>query len=130
MESLRRDDESDGAPPRSSIDLSRGTAFIVVRPGKSQKHLPDPENRTPPRSRVTDDHIKHVQKTGKPGGSHIEGGGGGDSRRGVRGTGRGGGRGRLRRGAGPRRGDAYRRGDQGRSRGAGREDDDRHVDHR
>ncbi|MEU4132542.1 DUF6191 domain-containing protein [Streptomyces wuyuanensis] len=27
---LRRDDESDGAPPRSSVDLARGTAFIVL----------------------------------------------------------------------------------------------------
>ncbi|MFE7115597.1 DUF6191 domain-containing protein [Streptomyces sp. NPDC057654] len=30
VELLRRDDESDGAPPRSSIDLANGTAFIVV----------------------------------------------------------------------------------------------------
>lgn len=30
VELLTRDDESDGAPPRSSVDLSRGTAFIVV----------------------------------------------------------------------------------------------------
>lgn len=30
VELLRRDDESDGAPPRSSIDLAKGTAFIVV----------------------------------------------------------------------------------------------------
>ncbi|MFF8293508.1 DUF6191 domain-containing protein [Streptomyces sp. NPDC016309] len=30
MELLRRDDDSDGAPPRSSIDLTKGTAFIVL----------------------------------------------------------------------------------------------------
>ncbi|MFJ8650285.1 DUF6191 domain-containing protein [Streptomyces sp. NPDC093546] len=30
VELLRRDDESDGAPPRSSIDLTQGTAFIVL----------------------------------------------------------------------------------------------------
>ena len=30
VELLRRDDESDGAPPRSSIDLTKGTAFIVL----------------------------------------------------------------------------------------------------
>ncbi|MGP4091205.1 DUF6191 domain-containing protein [Streptomyces sp. KR55] len=30
VELLRRDDESDGAPPRSSIDLAKGTAFIVL----------------------------------------------------------------------------------------------------
>ncbi|WP_063835377.1 DUF6191 domain-containing protein [Streptomyces sp. NRRL S-118] len=30
VELLRRDDESDGAPPCSRIDLTRGTAFIVV----------------------------------------------------------------------------------------------------
>ncbi|MFI0261070.1 DUF6191 domain-containing protein [Streptomyces sp. NPDC017056] len=30
VELLRRDDENDGAPPRSRIDLSGGTAFIVV----------------------------------------------------------------------------------------------------
>ncbi|MCX5195594.1 DUF6191 domain-containing protein [Streptomyces sp. NBC_00249] len=30
VELLRRDDESDGAPPRSSIDLANGAAFIVV----------------------------------------------------------------------------------------------------
>ncbi|MFD4370258.1 DUF6191 domain-containing protein [Streptomyces sp. NPDC058486] len=30
VELLRRDDESDGAPPRSSVDLAKGTAFIVV----------------------------------------------------------------------------------------------------
>ncbi|MGA4845345.1 DUF6191 domain-containing protein [Streptomyces sp. G5(2025)] len=30
VELLRRDDESDGAPPRSSVDLTRGTAFIAV----------------------------------------------------------------------------------------------------
>jgi len=30
VELLRRDDESDGAPPRSSIDLAKGTALIVV----------------------------------------------------------------------------------------------------
>ncbi|WP_354670772.1 DUF6191 domain-containing protein [Streptomyces flavofungini] len=30
MELLVQDDESDGAPPRSSIDLARGTAFIVL----------------------------------------------------------------------------------------------------
>ncbi|MEU7645318.1 DUF6191 domain-containing protein [Streptomyces huasconensis] len=29
VELLRRDDESDGAPPRSSVDLAEGTAFIV-----------------------------------------------------------------------------------------------------
>ncbi|GGS24036.1 hypothetical protein GCM10010252_74030 [Streptomyces aureoverticillatus] len=27
---ISESDESDGAPPRSSIDLSKGTAFIVV----------------------------------------------------------------------------------------------------
>ncbi|MFE0700835.1 DUF6191 domain-containing protein [Streptomyces sp. NPDC058872] len=30
VELLRRDDESAGAPPRSSVDLVRGTAFIVL----------------------------------------------------------------------------------------------------
>ncbi|MER7152750.1 DUF6191 domain-containing protein [Streptomyces lydicus] len=30
VELLRRDDEGDGAPPRSSIDLTKGTAFVVV----------------------------------------------------------------------------------------------------
>ncbi|WP_249040233.1 DUF6191 domain-containing protein [Streptomyces chryseus] len=30
VELLRRDDESDGAPPRSYVDLAEGTAFIVV----------------------------------------------------------------------------------------------------
>ncbi|MET9959926.1 DUF6191 domain-containing protein [Streptomyces sp. NPDC006326] len=30
VELLQRDDETDGAPPRSSIDLTNGTAFIVV----------------------------------------------------------------------------------------------------
>ncbi|MGX8909386.1 DUF6191 domain-containing protein [Streptomyces netropsis] len=30
VELLRRDDESDGAPPRSSIDLAKGTAVIVL----------------------------------------------------------------------------------------------------
>ncbi|GAA3933204.1 hypothetical protein GCM10022244_47200 [Streptomyces gulbargensis] len=30
VELLRRDDESDGAPPRSTVDLDRGTAFIVL----------------------------------------------------------------------------------------------------
>jgi hypothetical protein len=30
VELLRRGDESDGAPPRSSIDLTAGTAFIVL----------------------------------------------------------------------------------------------------
>ncbi|MFE9045551.1 DUF6191 domain-containing protein [Streptomyces sp. NPDC007818] len=30
VELLRRDDESDGAPPRSRVDLAHGTAFIVV----------------------------------------------------------------------------------------------------
>lgn len=30
VELLRRDDESDGAPPRSSVDLTEGTAFIVL----------------------------------------------------------------------------------------------------
>jgi hypothetical protein len=30
VELLRRDDESDGAPPRSSVDLTNGTAFIVL----------------------------------------------------------------------------------------------------
>ncbi|MFF8280885.1 DUF6191 domain-containing protein [Streptomyces lateritius] len=30
VELLRRDGESDGAPPRSSIDLTNGTAFIVL----------------------------------------------------------------------------------------------------
>ncbi|WP_223770883.1 DUF6191 domain-containing protein [Streptomyces huiliensis] len=32
VELLERDDESDGAPPRSSVDLAKGTAFIVVPP--------------------------------------------------------------------------------------------------
>ncbi|MFC7795375.1 DUF6191 domain-containing protein [Streptomyces cinereoruber] len=32
VELLLRDDESDGAPPRSSIDLAKGTAFIVPTP--------------------------------------------------------------------------------------------------
>ncbi|MFI9236335.1 DUF6191 domain-containing protein [Streptomyces sp. NPDC053079] len=31
VEGLIREDESDGAPPRSAIDLTRGTAFIVVQ---------------------------------------------------------------------------------------------------
>ncbi|MEV5597442.1 DUF6191 domain-containing protein [Streptomyces sp. NPDC052496] len=35
VELLRRDDESDGAPPRSSVDLSKGTAFIVC-PGPQE----------------------------------------------------------------------------------------------
>ncbi|MFV8130171.1 DUF6191 domain-containing protein [Streptomyces syringium] len=30
VELLRRDDEGDGAPPRSSIDLTKGTAVIVL----------------------------------------------------------------------------------------------------
>ncbi|WP_435260424.1 DUF6191 domain-containing protein [Streptomyces sp. 1222.5] len=30
VELLRRDDETDGAPPRSRIDLTKGTASIVV----------------------------------------------------------------------------------------------------
>ncbi|WP_277744559.1 DUF6191 domain-containing protein [Streptomyces sp. LX-29] len=30
VELLQRDDETDGAPPRSSIDLTKGTAFIVL----------------------------------------------------------------------------------------------------
>jgi len=30
VELLLRDDESDGAPPRSSVDLTKGTAFIVL----------------------------------------------------------------------------------------------------
>ncbi|WP_234043287.1 DUF6191 domain-containing protein [Streptomyces marianii] len=30
VELLRRDDESDGAPPRSRIDLTEGTAYIVL----------------------------------------------------------------------------------------------------
>ncbi|MFI6494077.1 DUF6191 domain-containing protein [Streptomyces sp. NPDC050564] len=30
VELLRRDDEGDGAPPRSSVDLTKGTAFIVL----------------------------------------------------------------------------------------------------
>ncbi|MGA5493835.1 DUF6191 domain-containing protein [Streptomyces cinereoruber] len=30
VELLRRDDESEGAPPRSSVDLANGTAFIVL----------------------------------------------------------------------------------------------------
>jgi len=30
VELLLRDDESDGAPPRSSIDLTEGTAYIVL----------------------------------------------------------------------------------------------------
>lgn len=30
VELLWRDDESDGAPPHSSVDLDKGTAFIVV----------------------------------------------------------------------------------------------------
>ncbi|MFE6128316.1 DUF6191 domain-containing protein [Streptomyces sp. NPDC056437] len=30
VELMRRDDESDGAPPRSSIDLTKSTAFIVL----------------------------------------------------------------------------------------------------
>lgn len=38
---LRRDDEGDGAPPRSSIDLARGTAFIVV-PRKAVGEAVDP----------------------------------------------------------------------------------------
>lgn len=33
VELLLRDDEGDGAPPRSSIDLARGTAFIVLPRG-------------------------------------------------------------------------------------------------
>ncbi|WP_051854485.1 DUF6191 domain-containing protein [Streptomyces sp. NRRL B-1347] len=30
VELLQRDDEDEGAPPRSSVDLAQGTAFIVV----------------------------------------------------------------------------------------------------
>ncbi|MFE0173614.1 DUF6191 domain-containing protein [Streptomyces sp. NPDC059002] len=30
VELLRRDDEGDGAPPRSSVDLTQGTAFIAL----------------------------------------------------------------------------------------------------
>ncbi|TVL91043.1 DUF6191 domain-containing protein [Streptomyces sp. SAJ15] len=30
VELMRREDESDGAPPRSSVDLTKGTAFIVL----------------------------------------------------------------------------------------------------
>ncbi|MFG2628597.1 DUF6191 domain-containing protein [Streptomyces sp. NPDC048473] len=30
VELLRRDHEGDGAPPRSSVDLAKGTAFIVL----------------------------------------------------------------------------------------------------
>ncbi|MEU7579841.1 DUF6191 domain-containing protein [Streptomyces sp. NPDC041068] len=33
VELLQRDDETDGAPPRSSIDLAEGTAFIVLPEG-------------------------------------------------------------------------------------------------
>lgn len=33
VELLKRDDESDGAPPHSSVDLSKGTAFIVLPQG-------------------------------------------------------------------------------------------------
>ncbi|ARX80765.1 MULTISPECIES: DUF6191 domain-containing protein [Streptomyces] len=33
VELLLRDDEGDGAPPRSSVDLANGTAFIVVPQG-------------------------------------------------------------------------------------------------
>ncbi|MEU4796678.1 DUF6191 domain-containing protein [Streptomyces sp. NPDC023327] len=33
VELLRRDDESDGAPPRSRIDLTGGTAFTVMPRG-------------------------------------------------------------------------------------------------
>jgi hypothetical protein len=41
VEGLLREDESDGAPPRSTIDLKRGTAVIVV---------PQPTADTRPRS--------------------------------------------------------------------------------
>ncbi|MFD8197544.1 DUF6191 domain-containing protein [Streptomyces wuyuanensis] len=30
VELLRRDDEGDGAPPRSTVDLTQGTAYIVL----------------------------------------------------------------------------------------------------
>ncbi|AZM52693.1 hypothetical protein DMA15_08855 [Streptomyces sp. WAC 01529] len=30
VELLRRDDESDGAPPRSRVDLTNGVAFVVM----------------------------------------------------------------------------------------------------
>ncbi|MFE9022095.1 DUF6191 domain-containing protein [Streptomyces sp. NPDC007808] len=36
VELLLRDDESDGAPPRSRIDLTEGTAFIVA-PGSDRR---------------------------------------------------------------------------------------------
>ncbi|MGA5499330.1 DUF6191 domain-containing protein [Streptomyces cinereoruber] len=39
VEMLRRDDESDSAPPRSSVDLANGTAFIVL-----------PQDLAPPRA--------------------------------------------------------------------------------
>ncbi|MDJ1136905.1 DUF6191 domain-containing protein [Streptomyces iconiensis] len=36
VELLRRDDEGDGAPPHSRIDLAKGTAFIVLP--REQEH--------------------------------------------------------------------------------------------
>ncbi|MFG2652559.1 DUF6191 domain-containing protein [Streptomyces sp. NPDC048436] len=43
VELLRRDDESDGAPPRSSIDLIKGTAVIVLPQGANGPCAGDPE---------------------------------------------------------------------------------------
>ncbi|GAA2095507.1 hypothetical protein GCM10009801_64370 [Streptomyces albiaxialis] len=37
VELLLRDDESDGAPPRSHVDLAKGTARIVPPPGAGQR---------------------------------------------------------------------------------------------
>ncbi|MFI8929443.1 DUF6191 domain-containing protein [Streptomyces sp. NPDC053474] len=45
VELLLRDDESDGAPPRSSIDLSKGTAFIVVPQGQGAEPSRDAGGR-------------------------------------------------------------------------------------
>ncbi|MET9319253.1 DUF6191 domain-containing protein [Streptomyces sp. NPDC003038] len=42
VELLRRDDESHGAPPRSSIDLTKGTAFIVL---PQEAHSPGADRR-------------------------------------------------------------------------------------
>ncbi|MGV9880334.1 DUF6191 domain-containing protein [Streptomyces sp. NPDC003006] len=41
VELLRRDDESDGAPPRSHVDLTRGTAFIAL-PREANRPVPPP----------------------------------------------------------------------------------------
>lgn len=44
-EALRKDDQTDGAPPTSAIDLDKGTAFIVV----PQRGSPEKPELTSPR---------------------------------------------------------------------------------